>query len=144
MTTHALALVLVLTAAVPASARDTPLVDARWAPWLGCWSLVQDERRSLATDTTSPDDVLVCVLPGLRGSRRRHDDVRWRPIGRAADDRGRWRESTGERAGLQRQSEERVVAERAAALYPRRDHVRRPAHANGFRDHAHERRTDLG
>ena len=119
MTTYALAIVLFLMAAVPASAQHTPLADSRWAPWLGCWRLVQDDRGPPAADTTSSDDVLVCVLPALRGSRRRHDNIRWWPIGRAADGRGRWNEPTGERAGVQRQSGKRVVAERTPALHAR-------------------------
>ena len=58
-----------LAAATPARAQDTTLGDARWAPWLGCWHLVQDDRGSLAAAATNPDDVLVCVLPasGNRG-----------------------------------------------------------------------------
>ena len=65
MTTYALMIALVLLAAVPARAQDTPLGDARWAPWLGCWRLVQDDRQAAAT--TSPEDILVCVLPASAG-----------------------------------------------------------------------------
>ena len=52
-----------------ARAQDTTLGDARWAPWLGCWHLLQDDRGSLAAAATNPDDVVVCVLPasGNRG-----------------------------------------------------------------------------
>ncbi|MDA1184860.1 MAG: hypothetical protein O2930_09480 [Acidobacteria bacterium] len=67
MTTYALAIVLFLMAAVPASARDVPLADSRWAPWLGGWRLVQNDHASPAADTTSPDDVLVCVRPASAG-----------------------------------------------------------------------------
>ena len=69
MTTYALTIALVLLAAVPVGAQDTPRGDARWTPWLGCWRLVQDDRQSLAAATTSPEDVFVCVLPasGDRG-----------------------------------------------------------------------------
>ncbi len=63
MTTQALTIVLVLLVALPARAQDAPLDDARWAPWLGCWRLIQDDRGSLAAATTNPEDVLVCVLP---------------------------------------------------------------------------------
>ena len=63
MTTQALTIALVLLVALPARAQDAPLGDARWAPWLGCWRLIQDDRGSLAAATTSPEDVLVCVLP---------------------------------------------------------------------------------
>jgi len=52
-----------LAAAAPAHAQDRSLGDARWAPWLGCWHLVQDDRGSFASAATNPDDVLVCVLP---------------------------------------------------------------------------------
>ena len=63
MTNYALTIALILLAAVPAHAQDTPLGDARWAPWLGCWRLVQDDRGALAAATTSPEDILVCVRP---------------------------------------------------------------------------------
>ena len=62
-TSSALTIALVLLVAMPARAQDAPLGDARWAPWLGCWRLVVDERGSLAAATTEPDDVLVCVVP---------------------------------------------------------------------------------
>ena len=60
--TYVLTIAFALLAAAPARAQDTTLGDARWAPWLGCWHLVQDDRGSRAP-ATSPDDVLVCVLP---------------------------------------------------------------------------------
>ena len=67
--TSVLTIALVLLAAAPARAQDTTLGDARWAPWLGCWHLLQDDRGSLAAAATTPDDVVVCVLPasGNRG-----------------------------------------------------------------------------
>ena len=67
--TSVLTIALVLLAAAAARAQDTTLGDARWAPWLGCWQLVQDDRGSLAAAVTTPDDVVVCVLPasGNRG-----------------------------------------------------------------------------
>ena len=61
--TSILTIALVLLAAAAARAQDTTLGDARWAPWLGCWHLVQDDRGSLAAAVTTPDDVVVCVLP---------------------------------------------------------------------------------
>ena len=61
--TSILTIALVLLAAAPARAQDTTLGDARWAPWLGCWHLVQDDRGSIAAAVTTPDDVVVCVLP---------------------------------------------------------------------------------
>jgi hypothetical protein len=67
--TSVLTIALVLLAAAPARAQDTTLGDARWAPWLGCWHLVQDDRGSLAAAVATPDDMVVCVLPasGNRG-----------------------------------------------------------------------------
>ena len=67
--TYMLTIALVLLAAAPARAQDTTLGDARWAPWLGCWHLVQDDRGSLAAAVATQDDVVVCVLPasGNRG-----------------------------------------------------------------------------
>ena len=67
--TSVLTIALVLLAAGVARAQDTTLGDARWAPWLGCWHLLQDDRGSLAAAATNPDDVVVCVLPasGNRG-----------------------------------------------------------------------------
>ena len=67
--TSILTIALVLLAAAPARAQDTTLGDARWAPWLGCWHFVQDDRGSLAAAVATQDDVVVCVLPasGNRG-----------------------------------------------------------------------------
>ena len=67
--TSVLTIALVLLTAAAAPAQDTTLGDARWAPWLGCWHLVQDDRGSLAAAVATPDDVVVCVLPasGNRG-----------------------------------------------------------------------------
>ena len=67
--TYVLTIAFVLLAAAGARAQDTTLGDARWAPWLGCWHLLQDDRGSLAAAATNPDDVVVCVLPasGNRG-----------------------------------------------------------------------------
>ena len=70
MMTYALTIALaLLAAAAPARAQDTTLGDARWAPWLGCWHLVHDDRGSRAPAATNSEDVLVCVLPesGNRG-----------------------------------------------------------------------------
>ena len=67
MTTYTLMIALVLLVAMPARAQDAPLGDARWAPWLGCWRLIEDDRRSLAAATTEPDDVFVCVVPASAG-----------------------------------------------------------------------------
>ena len=63
MRTYALTIVLALLVSVPASAQDAPLGDARWAPWLGCWRLIQDNPGALAAGTTHSEDVLVCVRP---------------------------------------------------------------------------------
>ncbi|MDA1183763.1 MAG: hypothetical protein O2930_03845 [Acidobacteria bacterium] len=61
--------IVLLAAAAPARAQDTALGDARWAPWLGCWHLVQDDRGSRDRAATNSEDVVVCVLPapGNRG-----------------------------------------------------------------------------
>ncbi|MCZ6857759.1 MAG: hypothetical protein O7F70_07130, partial [Gemmatimonadetes bacterium] len=67
MTTYAQTIALVLLAAMPASAQDTPPGDARWVPWLGCWHLVQDDGGAPAAATTNPADILVCVLPAPMG-----------------------------------------------------------------------------
>jgi hypothetical protein len=70
MMTYALTLALaLLAAAAPARAQETTLGDARWAPWLGCWHLVQDDRGSRAPAAANSEDVRVCVLPesGNRG-----------------------------------------------------------------------------
>ena len=61
--TSVLTIALVLLAAASARAQDTTLGDARWAPWLGCWQLVQDDRGSIAAAAATPDDGVVCVLP---------------------------------------------------------------------------------
>ena len=61
--TSVLTIALVLLAAAAARAQDTTLGDARWAPWLGCWQLVQDDRGSIAAAAATPDDGVVCVLP---------------------------------------------------------------------------------
>ena len=63
MMTHTLTIALVLLAALSASAQDAPPGDARWAPWLGCWRLVQNDRGSLAGAAANQEDVFVCVLP---------------------------------------------------------------------------------
>ena len=144
MTTYALTIALVLLAAMPASAQDTPLADARWAPWLGCWSLIQDDRGSLDAATTGPDDVLVCVLPASEG----------RGVGMTTFVGGRsvvqqtivadgasHPVSEPACSGSQRSE---WVADRAAALDPCRGRVQRPGRANGFRDHVHDPRADLG
>ena len=70
MMTYALTIALALLAATaPARAQETTLGDPRWAPWLGCWHLVQDDRGSRAPAAANSEDVLVCVLPesGNRG-----------------------------------------------------------------------------
>jgi hypothetical protein len=70
MMNYALTIALALLAAVaPAQAQETVLGDPRWAPWLGCWNLVQDDRGSRAPAAANSEDVLICVLPesGNRG-----------------------------------------------------------------------------
>jgi hypothetical protein len=67
MRTYALTITLaLLAAAAPAHAQETTLGDARWAPWLGCWDLVQDDRGSRASAAAHSEDVTVCVLPESR------------------------------------------------------------------------------
>ena len=145
MMTYALTIALaLLAAAAPARAQDTTLGDARWAPWLGCWHLVHDDRGSRAPAATNSEDVLVCVLPESGNRGVWHDDIRWRPVGPAADDRGRWSQLPGERTRVQRQSEKRMVAHGPTAPHTRRHHMHRPARAYGVRDHAHGRRADVG
>ena len=67
MRTYALTIALALLVSVPAGAQDAPLGDARWAPWLGCWRLIQDDPGALAAVTTNSEDVLVCVLSASAG-----------------------------------------------------------------------------
>ena len=65
--TYALTIAMAVLVAVHAGAQDTPPVDARWTPWLGCWQLVQDERGSRTTVGTESEAVRVCVLPDASG-----------------------------------------------------------------------------
>ena len=58
--TSALTIALVV---LPARAQGVPLDDPRWAPWLGCWRLVQDDHEPPAAATAIPDGTLVCVYP---------------------------------------------------------------------------------
>jgi hypothetical protein len=60
MLTSALTIALVV---LPARAQGVPLDDPRWAPWLGCWRLVQDDYEPPAAATASPGETLVCVYP---------------------------------------------------------------------------------
>ena len=142
--TSVLTIALVLLAAAAPQAQDTTLGDARWVPWLGCWQLVQDDRGSIATAVATPDDVVVCVLPA---SGNRGVSMTTYVGGQSVLQQtvvGRWGPSPGERAGVQRESDKRVVAFGPAAPHTRRHHVHRPARTNRFRDHAHGRRADVG
>ena len=52
MKTGWLAGVLFLVAMIPAQAQQ---VDSRWAPWLGCWQLVDESIRQTATADDARD-----------------------------------------------------------------------------------------
>lgn len=59
-----LAAVLALLSSAPALAQDSPAgFDSRWTPYLGCWTIVQNQRGHAAT---VPPDTLVCVRPSGR------------------------------------------------------------------------------
>jgi hypothetical protein len=59
-----LAAMLALLSAVPALAQDTQAgFDSRWTPYLGCWTIVQDQRIQTAP---VPAGTMVCVRPSGR------------------------------------------------------------------------------
>ena len=59
MSTRWVVVALFTLAACPAQAQET---DSRWAPWLGCWRLVDERVGDFASaGRTNPDDTLVCV-----------------------------------------------------------------------------------
>jgi len=59
-----LAAVLALLSSAPALAQDTPAgFDSRWAPYLGCWTVVQNQRGHSAP---VPPGTMVCVKPSGR------------------------------------------------------------------------------
>ncbi|HET9467623.1 MAG TPA: hypothetical protein VFO48_04400 [Vicinamibacterales bacterium] len=59
-----LAAVLALLSAAPARAQDTPAAfDSRWTPYLGCWTVVQNQRGHSAP---VPAGTMVCVRPSGR------------------------------------------------------------------------------
>ena len=59
-----LAAVLALLSATPALAQDTPAAfDSRWTPYLGCWTVVQNQRGHSAP---VPPGTMVCVRPSGR------------------------------------------------------------------------------
>lgn len=59
-----LAAVLALLSAAPARAQDTPAAfDSRWTPYLGCWTVVQNQR---GHSTPVPAGTMVCVRPSGR------------------------------------------------------------------------------
>jgi hypothetical protein len=59
-----LAAVLALLASAPAAAQDSPAgFDSRWTPYLGCWTIVQNQRGHAAT---VPPGTMVCVQPSGR------------------------------------------------------------------------------
>jgi len=66
---------LLLAALATASASPSEDLDSRWAPWLGCWELVDDERREPLigeADPTKGENVplrgLVCLNPAPDGN----------------------------------------------------------------------------
>jgi hypothetical protein len=59
-----LAATLALLSSAPAVAQDSPAgFDSRWTPYLGCWTIVQDQRRQSAP---VPAGTMVCVRPAGR------------------------------------------------------------------------------
>jgi uncharacterized membrane protein YgcG len=63
MKTGRLAGVLFVLAIIPAQAQQ---VDPRWAPWIGCWQLVDESVRQTATGDgtrSNADEARVCVGP---------------------------------------------------------------------------------
>ena len=59
-----LAALLALLSSAPALAQDTPTAfDSRWNPYLGCWTIVQDQRGHSAA---GPAGTMVCVRPSGR------------------------------------------------------------------------------
>ena len=58
-----LAAMLALLSSAPALAQDTPAAfDSRWNPYLGCWTIVQDQRGQAPV----PAGTMVCVRPSGR------------------------------------------------------------------------------
>lgn len=60
--------VLFVLAAIPAQAQQ---LDSRWAPWLGCWQLVDESVREAgpaAATRARPDDTRVCVGAAARAA----------------------------------------------------------------------------
>ena len=59
-----LAATLALLSSAPALAQDSPAgFDSRWTPYLGCWTIVQDQRGQSAP---VPAGTMVCVRPSGR------------------------------------------------------------------------------
>jgi hypothetical protein len=59
-----LAATLALLSSAPAVAQDSPAAfDSRWTPYLGCWTIVQDQRGQSAP---VPAGTMVCVRPSGR------------------------------------------------------------------------------
>lgn len=59
-----LAATLVLLSSAPALAQESPAAfDSRWNPYLGCWTIVQDQRGQSAP---LPAGTMVCVRPSGR------------------------------------------------------------------------------
>lgn len=59
-----LAATLALLSSAPALAQDSPAAfDSRWTPYLGCWTIVQDQRGQSAP---VPAGTMVCVRPSGR------------------------------------------------------------------------------
>lgn len=58
-----LAATLALLSSAPALAQDSPAAfDSRWTPYLGCWTIVQDQRGQAPV----PAGTMVCVRPSGR------------------------------------------------------------------------------
>ncbi|MSO83128.1 MAG: hypothetical protein EXQ53_07510, partial [Acidobacteria bacterium] len=60
--------VLFVLAAIPAQAQQ---LDSRWAPWLGCWQLVDESVREAgpaAATRARPDDTRVCVVAAVKAA----------------------------------------------------------------------------
>ena len=67
MLTSVLTVVAVILSAPPARAQGVELGDPRWAPWLGCWLLIQDVYEPPVAATVGRGDTVVCVHPASTG-----------------------------------------------------------------------------
>ena len=65
---YVLAILFALLWSAPAMAQDSPgAFDSRWAPYVGCWSIVQDQYGQSAP---VPAGTMVCVRPSGRSATR--------------------------------------------------------------------------